>query len=432
MIGALATPTLYRGLSGLAAPAIHFWLARRRGQGKEDDARFAERLGHAGLARPVGRLAWAHAASVGESLAVLPLAQRLRAEGLNVLITSGTVTSARVLEKRLGTGMIHQYVPVDRLVAVRRFLDHWRPDAAVWVESELWPNLVLAAADRQIPMVMVNARMSERSARRWRRMPRLIAPLLGAFDACLAQSQGDAARLEALGAATVSLAGNIKYDAPPLPADDAALGHLREEIGTRPHWLMASSHPGDENDAAEAHAALAGDIPSLLTMIAPRHPERGEAVIEMLRGRGLQVAERSTGDHIAPDTDIYVADTLGEMGLLYRASEIVFVAGSLADHGGHNPVEPALLGNALLAGPDMRNFDDACHALEKADALTRISRAGDLAGALAPLLRDPALTRRRAEAAEAAARALGGASDRALAEIMRLIGGAAEPAHAHA
>ncbi len=432
MIGALATPALYRGLSSLAAPAIHLWLARRRGQGKEDEARFAERLGHAGLARPEGRLAWAHAASVGESLAVLPLAERLCAEGLNVLITSGTVTSARVLEKRLGAGMMHQYVPIDRPAAVTRFLTHWRPDAAIWVESELWPNLVLAAAARRIPMVMVNARMSERSARRWRRMPRLIAPLLGAFGACLAQSEEDAARLKSLGAPTVRLAGNIKYDAPPLPADEAALNHLRHEIGGRPHWLMASSHPGDEAAAAEAHAALAGKIPGLLTLIAPRHPERGAAVIDMLRARGLQVAERSTGDHIAPETDIYVADTLGEMGLLYRASGIAFVAGSLADHGGHNPVEPALLGNALLAGPDMRNFDDACYALEKADALTRIGRAGDLAGALEPLLRDPALARRNAEAAEAAARALGGASDRALAEIMRLLGDAKEPAHARA
>ena len=277
MIGALATPALYRGLSSLAAPAIHLWLARRRGQGKEDEARFAERLGHAGLARPEGRLAWAHAASVGESLAVLPLAERLCAEGLNVLITSGTVTSARVLEKRLGAGMMHQYVPIDRPAAVTRFLTHWRPDAAIWVESELWPNLVLAAAARRIPMVMVNARMSERSARRWRRMPRLIAPLLGAFGACLAQSEEDAARLKSLGAPTVRLAGNIKYDAPPLPADEAALNHLRHEIGGRPHWLMASSHPGDEAAAAEAHAALAGKIPGLLTLIAPRHPERGAA-----------------------------------------------------------------------------------------------------------------------------------------------------------
>jgi len=430
MISGLATPALYRGLTSLLAPAIHFWLARRRGQGKEDETRFPERLGHASLVRPAGRLAWAHAASVGECLAVLPLAEGLRAEGLGILITSGTVTSAKVLEKRLGHGMMHQYVPVDRPAAVRRFLDHWRPDVAVWVESELWPNLVLATADWHIPMVMVNARMSERSAQRWRRMPRLIAPLLGAFDACLAQSEEDASRLKSLGAATARFAGNIKYDAPPLPANDRALSGLRQEVGGRRHWLMASSHPGDEDAAAKAHAALADEIPDLLTLIAPRHPERGEAVTAMLRGRGLQVAERSTGDHITPETDIYVADTLGEMGLLYRASEIAFVAGSLADHGGHNPIEPALLGNALIAGPDMSNFDDACRALEKANALTRIARADDLAGALVPLLRDTALTRRRAEAADAVASALGGASDRALAEIKRLLSHRTETLHA--
>ena len=250
MIGALATPAVYQGISRLAAPAINVWLARRRRQGKEDSARFGERLGHPGRARPDGRLAWAHAASVGESLAVLPLAERLAAKGLKILITSGTVTSARVLENRLPAGMLHQYVPIDRPAPVRRFLDHWRPDMAIWVESELWPNLVLAAAARSIPMIMVNARMSERSARRWRRMPRLISPLLGAFGVCLAQSEEDGNRLRSLGATSVSLAGNIKYDAPPLPVDETALHDLQRGIGERPHWLAASTHPGDEAAAA--------------------------------------------------------------------------------------------------------------------------------------------------------------------------------------
>lgn len=432
MIGALATPAVYYGISYLAAPAIDMWLARRRSQGKEDKARFSERLGHPGRARPDGRLAWAHAASVGESLAVLPLAERLMAEGLTVLITSGTVTSARILEKRLLAGMMHQYVPIDRPAPVRRFLDHWRPDVAIWVESELWPNLVLAAAARAIPMAMVNARMSERSARRWRRMPRLIAPLLGAFGACLAQSEEDGKRLRALGATTVSLAGNIKYDAPPLPADETAVQILRREIGERPHWLMASTHPGDEAAAAQAHTALARTVPGLLTLIAPRHPERCAEIVETLRTRGHSVARRSTGDHIDAETDIYVADTLGEMGLLYRLAGSVFVAGSLASHGGHNPVEAALLKNALIAGPDMRNFEDACWALEKAGGLGRIARADALAGALEPLLRDPALCRNRAEAAYSAAQSLGGASDRALVEIMQLLDGNRARAHAHA
>lgn len=432
MISALATPAVYHGFSRLAAPAIDIWLAHRRRQGKEDKVRFAERLGRPGRARPDGRLAWAHAASVGESLAVLPLAERLNAEGLNVLITSGTVTSARVLEKRLPAGMLHQFVPIDRPSAVRRFLDHWRPDMAIWVESELWPNLVLAAAARAIPMAMVNARMSERSARRWRHMPRLIAPLLGAFGACLAQSEADGKRLQELGAKSVILAGNIKYDAAPLPVDETALDKLQLEIGERPHWLAASTHPGDEAAAAEAHMALAGAIPGLLTLIAPRHPERTSEFVEMLRARGLVVATRSSGAAIDADTDIYVADTLGEMGLFYRLAGPVFIAGSLASHGGHNPVEAALLKNALLAGPDMRNFDDACQALERVGALGRIERADDLAGALKPLLRDSELSRTQAESAYSAACSLGGASDRAMTEILRLLGNSRGRAHAHA
>ncbi|MDP6474824.1 MAG: glycosyltransferase N-terminal domain-containing protein [Alphaproteobacteria bacterium] len=432
MIGALVTPAIYRGISRLAAPAIDIWLARRRRQGKEDKARFAERLGHAGRARPEGRLAWAHAASIGEALAVLPLAERLEAQGLNVLITSGTVTSAGILEQRLPAGMIHQYVPIDRPAPVRRFLDHWRPDAAIWVESELWPNLVLATSARAIPMVMVNARMSERSARRWRRMPRLIAPLLGAFDICLAQSEEDGRRLRALGAPSVSLVGNIKYDAPPLPVDEAALHNLRRQIGERPHWLAASTHPGEEAAAAEAHAALGETIPGLLTVIAPRHPGRGAEIAELLGAGGIGVARRSTGDRIDAATGFYIADTLGEMGLLYRLAGPVFVAGSLTTHGGHNPVEPALLKNALVAGPDMRNFEDSCRALAEAGALGRIPRANALAGALEPLLRDAALSRERGEAAYSAARALGGASDLALAEILRLLDSDRERAHAHA
>ncbi len=432
MIGTLATPALYRGISRLAAPAIGLWLAHRRRQGKEDSARFAERLGHAGCARPEGRLAWAHGASVGEALAVLPLAERLVAEGSHVLITSGTATSANILAKRLGSGMTHQYVPIDRPAAVRRFLDHWRPDMAIWVESELWPNLVLATAARAIPMVMVNGRMSERSARRWRSMPRLIAPLLGAFSAILAQSEADAKRLQALGAARVSLGGNIKYDAPPLPVDETALELLDSAIGARPHWLAASTHPGDEAAAAQAHAALAGNIPGLLTLIAPRHPGRTAEIADMLRLRGITQAIRSRGDAITAETQIYIADTLGEMGLLYRAAGPVFIAGSFGGYGGHNPIEPALLSNALLAGPDMRNFDDACAAFEDAGGLSRITGADTLAEALRPLLSNAGMRQQQAEAALASARLLGGASDRALAEILRLLGHAEKPAHAHA
>lgn len=431
MIGALATPALYRGISQLAGPAINLWLARRRKQGKEDTTRFTERFGHAGQVRPEGRLVWAHGASVGEALAVLPLAEYLVAEGLSVLITSGTVTSAQILESRLKMGMVHQYVPIDRPAAVRRFLNHWHPDAALWVESELWPNLVLSTAARDIPMIMVNARMSERSAQHWRRMPRLITPLLGAFSAILAQSNTDGARLQALGAHCVTLGGNIKYDAPLLAVDSTALKFLKAAIGDRPHWLAASTHPGDELAAAEAHATLAGKIPNLLTLIAPRHPVRTTEIVAMLRRRGLNVAMRSRDETITAETDIYIADTLGEMGVLYRVAGTVFIAGSLASHGGHNPVEPALLNNALLAGPDMRNFEDACTTLTKANALTRINSAEALADALELLLQNPALRQTQAAAARTSARALGGASATALNEIMRLLAQTEELTHAH-
>ncbi len=295
------TAALYRAGTELLGPAIELWLKRRLARGKEDPARLSERLGRPGRDRPPGRLVWLHGASVGEAISVLPLIDRLLAarDDVSVLLTTGTVTSARLMAERLPARAFHQFAPVDRPSAVERFLDHWRPDLALWVESELWPNLVAETAKRGAAMALVNARLSERSYRRWRRLGWLIRPMLSAFALTLAQSEADAQRLRALGARDVRCLGNLKSAAPPLVVDKAALAELSAALGGRPRWLAASTHPGEEAIAADVHRRLAPRLPGLLTVIAPRHPERGPELAEAL---GATVARRSAGE--PPDAGI--------------------------------------------------------------------------------------------------------------------------------
>ena len=419
MIEALITPRSYRCASLLATPVVHAWLAHRRRRGKEDRTRFGERLGRPGLPRPQGRLVWMHAVSVGESLSLLPLVDRLRdtLPDVGVLITSGTVTSAQLLSERLPAGVLHQFAPIDRPGAVRSFVQHWRPDLAVWVESELWPNLILETAGRGVPMLLVNGRMSTRSAARWRRAPHLSRPMLAAFAGVLAQTEADAERFRALGARNVAVRGNLKNDAPPLPADDDSVAALRQAIGGRSCWAAASTHEGEEEAVAEATSTLGSAFPGLLTILAPRHPERSDAIADLLARRGLVIARHSVGREIVPATAVFLVDTLGELGLVYRLADIAFVGGSLAPHGGHNPMEPARLGCALIAGPHTENFFEAYAALESAGALSRVSDADALAGAVRALLDDETARAERATAAREAAAALGGAVEAALGLI---------------
>jgi 3-deoxy-D-manno-octulosonic-acid transferase len=412
-------PAVYRALTAAAAPLVRRYLDRRCRRGKEDPERLGERLGIASLPRPPGPLVWLHAASVGEAASLLALIERLVAErpALEILLTTGTVAAAQFVGDRLPRHARQQYVPVDLPGAVERFLAHWRPDLAIWVESELWPNLVLATARRETPLLLVNARLSVRSLARWRRLPRLIRPVIRAFDLVLAQDGVQAERYRRLGASPVAVAGDLKSAAPPLAADPAALAALRAEIGERPVWLAASTHPGEEEIAAAAHLRIARDHPGLLTIIAPRHPVRGAAIEAMLRARGLAVARRSASAAIRPDTDIYLADTLGEMGLFFRLAGIAFIGGSLVGKGGHNPFEAARLDCAVLHGPDMANCAAMAGPLDKAGAALTVGDAAELAAAVTRLLADPAERTARAASAAQVAASGGGALDAVLQRL---------------
>jgi 3-deoxy-D-manno-octulosonic-acid transferase len=380
-------------------------------------------------------LVWLHGASVGEGLSMLPLIARLRTShpATTILVTTGTVTSARLLGERLPPGAVHQYVPVDRPAWVERFLDHWRPELAIWLESEFWPNLIAATAARRIPMALLNGRVSPHSLRNWQRAPAAIAQLLTAFSLIAGQTAEDAERLRQLGAASPVNLGNLKFAADPLPASAADLADLTKTIGNRPRWLAASTHAGEEEIAADVHRRIADRFPGLLTVIVPRHPQRGESIARTLAGQGLTVTRRSLGEMPSDGTQVYVADTLGEMGLFYRLADIVFVGGSLVPHGGQNPLEPARLDDAVLLGPEMTNFREMAERMIACGGAETVADAEGLATAVAGLLADPAERARRALAARHFAEGEAQVLDRIMAALEPFLGPPPSVAkHAHA
>ncbi len=383
---------LYRFATTVASVLAGAWLRGRVRRGKEDPARWRERLGHAGLPRPGGDLVWLHGVSVGESLSLLPLVERLLVDSpeTTILVTSGTRASAEILATRLRQPVLHQFAPLDIPDAARRFLDHWRPKVGVFVESELWPNLLLEARARGSRLALVSAKLSDRSLAGWRRAPEAARTLLGAFDMILARDAVAAERFEGLGARVDGLA-DLKFGAAPLPVDEGRWAEARETLGDRPVLLAASTHPGEEDLILRAFRLARGDDQRPLLIIAPRHPDRGEAVESLALAAGFAVGRRGAGSGLGGET-VYVADTVGELGLWFRLASLAVVGGSLATDsvGGHNPLEPARLGCPMIAGPGTHGWP-VYDALETAGATSRVTPDG-LAGWFSRAIqRDPAL-----------------------------------------
>lgn len=378
---------VYRILTRLATPAVPLLLRRRLSRGKESAARAAERLGRTTLARPEGKLIWIHGASVGECLAALPLIDKITARlNVKVLVTSGTVTSAAIMAARLPDGAEHQFVPVDTPAATARFLDHWHPDIGLFVDSDVWPNLVLGARKRAIPLAIINGRMSVRSFGHWGHVRGSARALFSAFTAILAQDEESAERFRTLGAREVQITGSLKADAPALPFNSEKLAALQAAIGARPVFLAAQTHAGEEETVLPARDHLVQQFPDLLTIIIPRHPERGEAIAELCATRPS--ARRALRQPITANTAVYIADTIGEMGLFYRLAPFAFVGGSLIHHGGQNPLEPAKLSRAVLAGPHTFNFTPAYQAIFAAQGTGLVRTAAEIAAVAAPLIAD--------------------------------------------
>ena len=407
----------YRLFSTAMTPLTPLFLARRQRLGKEHGLRLGERRGVSAKGRPHGPLVWLHGASVGELISVLPLIERIHAREVNLLVTSGTVTSGGLAEQRLPRDVIHQFVPIDVPYFVRRFLDHWEPDLALFVESELWPNIMIETSRRAVPMILINGRLSANSFRRWQHAPATIGDLLRRLDLCLARTSADAERLSEFGARHVVTTGDLKLDGPAPPADRDKLAALQRAVAGRPLIAAASTHEGEEVAMVDAHLKLRANFPNLLTVIAPRHPERGESVAELARAAGLAARLRSRGELPDATTEIYIADTVGELGLIYRLAPIVFIGGSLIKHGGQNPIEPAKLGATILHGPHVANFAEIYAALDEAHGAELIVDATKLTAGLAAMMAQPDVRAGVADAAYRTVTALGGALERTLASL---------------
>ena len=380
----------YRGAMKLAQPLAGKILNKRAARGKEDPGRISERYGRATLRREEGPLLWFHAASVGETNAVLPVITALRASRpeISILLTSGTVTSAKIAKARLPEGAVHQFIPLDTPRFMQRFLDHWRPDLALLVESEIWPNLVLETTARKIPLVLLNGIISRKSFRNWRRFGSVSRPIFGRFDLVLVQNEQLQKRFIRLGAPDVRVVGNLKFDAPPPPLDEEKLKHLSKMIGNRPLLLAASTHAGEEEQILKVHQKLVLKFPEFLTIIVPRHPERGGEIEELVANNDISVARRSTGALPERDTELYIADTLGELGLFFALSKVVFLGGSLNGSGGHNPAEAVPFKTVVLTGPSWHNQADSFSALLKGNGALEISSHRELAKRVQELLGD--------------------------------------------
>jgi 3-deoxy-D-manno-octulosonic-acid transferase len=415
----------YGVVTRLLEPLAPRLLDGRARRGKEDAARVDERLGVASVARPAGALIWLHGVSVGETLSLLPLVDRIRRErpDMTVLVTSGTVTSAQLLARRLPADVIHQYAPVDGPQAVAAFLDHWRPSLGVMVESELWPNLLLAAKARGVKLALVSARITQKAADGWARFPGAARRVLAAFDRILPQDDASAGRLEALGA-RIDGRANLKLAGEAPPHDAAAFTAMSAAVGDRAVIVAASTHPGEEAAIVRALDRLTGRV---CLILVPRHPERGPGVAAALEAEGWRLAVRSRGQTLDGGTDLYLADTLGEMGLFLRLADVVVMGGSFnaavgqPPVGGHNPLEPARLGKPAFTGPDMTNWAAVTEMLTAGGGLRVVETPEALPEAIAPLLTDPATAKRMGEAGRRTAAEAGAVVDQVMAALAPLM-----------
>lgn len=421
---------LYRTLTRFSTPVLAHHLRQREKAGKEDAPRASERRGIPSHPRPDGHLIWMHAASVGESLSLLPIVESVLKEFpfSKILVTTGTVTSARLMQQRLPAGAFHQYMPVDHPGWVKQFMDHWHPQFIIWAESDLWPNALYEVRQRQIPAVLLNGRMSEKTFRWWRWARGMMRDLLGSFSLCLAQNEAEAQRLRARGAANVKIAGNLKYASAPLPHDPEKLALLKHAIADRPVILWASTHPGEEEIAATVHLDLQKQVPSLLSVVIPRHPARGNDVKNIALSKGIATALRTESGLPSTDIGMYIADTLGELGLFYRAVPVMIMGGSFANIGGHNIIEPGQLGCVIFYGPVMYNFVTIRHDFESCGGSVCVQSPAELTGKLADYFKNPSAYKPVAQAALELTQAKAGVLQEIMADITPYLLSTIEPA----
>lgn len=381
---------IYNTLISILYPiVIKRYIKKRREKGKEDLKRFHERLGRPQLKRPDGRLIWFHGASVGESISMLPLINKLLEiyPESHIMVTTGTTTSADIMSKRLPERAFHQYLPIDNPFFTTRFVRHWHPDLVLWFESDFWPAMLSSIKRKNIPLVLVNGRISNKSFKRWQQFDFISKELLGCFTFCLGQSEEDAYRLRVLGARDSMCLGNIKFAGLPIPVDENKKIEITNQINGRPVWCVSATHEDEECKIGRFLKKLGETIPGLLTIIAPRHPNRGSEIKQkLIENYGLNIALRSAGEPITAETEVYLADSIGEMGIWYNLCPLVFIGGSLIPHGGQNFMEPSRMRDAVVVGPHMHNFTEAMSRAKKADAIMQVNDVLELEELITSLL----------------------------------------------
>ncbi|RCL00720.1 MAG: 3-deoxy-D-manno-octulosonic-acid transferase [Candidatus Tokpelaia sp. JSC189] len=403
--------SVYRGLGVFLYPLVPPYLSWRAVRAKEEKKCFRERIGKPSKPRPEGPLIWFHASSVGETIALMPLIERILLLDIKILLTTGTIASAQLVRERFKTRLIHQYVPLDFASAVRRFLDHWKPDLVLVCESEIWPMRINELAQRRIPQILLNARFSERSYNSWKRYTFLAREIFSKFSVVICQSSADAERYKKFDVPRVMVSGNLKADVV-LPGHSCELGRYRDAIGSRPNWAAISTHEGEELMAARVHTILRKRYPDLLTIIVPRHLKRVDAIIQMLKDNNYSFSRKSLDELPNARTDILLGDTIGDMGLYLRLTEIAFVGKSLMAKGGHNPLEPAMIGAVILSGPNIENFRKIYQEFMKNKAARLVDDSSMLAGYIHHLLDRPDLRQKMIESAHQTAFRMSGALKR--------------------
>lgn len=378
-----ASLSLYRLGTRLLEPVAPWLVERRLKSGKERPERIGERFGMTQATRPGGALIWMHGASVGECRLLLDVfsALRKRRPDLHALMTSQTLTSADMIGSSGASNVIHQMAPVDGPNAVERFLKHWQPDAAVFAEGEIWPNMLGGLKAQDVPAALVNARMTEKTLSSWKRRPSAAKEVFSAFSFIGAADQATAdGLLEATGR-KIGVVGNLKSAAAVDGPSATDVAKFRTAIHGRPILLAASTHSGEDEFALDAFVEVRTRAMGVLMIVVPRHPDRGRAVAEVMRGRGMTTQQWSK-DTTPPGVgvDVLVADTMGELLFWYAAADAVYLGGATVEGvGGHNPVEPAQLGKRVFTGPYGFNFRETFEALEKADALKIGTTSDELA-----------------------------------------------------
>ena len=371
---------IYNFIIFLLTPILALYFLRRKKNGKENLEKFPQKLGIYNIERPKEKLLWFHAVSVGETLSVIPLMNELcTTYNIKILLTTSTVTSEKIIQGRLHKNIIHQFAPLDKKQYVISFLNHFQPDLGAWVEAELWPNLIIEASKRNFPMILLNARISDKAPLRNYFYKSFIRDLINQFDLILPQEKRDFHRIESFTTSKVTYIGNLKLNCPPLPFNESELNSLKKLTKNRKLFLAASTHPGEEDFIADVHRELRNHHPNLLTIIVPRHPERSSEIEYFLQeAKMLSITLRSSNEKITDKTDIYIADTLGELGLFYRLCNISFIGGSLVSVGGHNPIEAIKCNSAVISGNFIKNFSDLYYDLRENNSAIVVSNIFDL------------------------------------------------------